>query len=78
MQVRPSPSPARSQATVFPLSGKIIWICEDDPFIPDECLASGMTNYDGSFSIEWTAMVDIVETDFDIYAEFDGGQSVCK
>ena len=55
-----------------PLPGRTVVICEDDPFIPDECLASGTTNHAGRFSIEWTAKAGIVETDFDIYAEFDG------
>lgn len=44
------------------------------PVIPDECLASGTTDRTGKFSIEWTAEAGIVETDFDIYAEFDGDE----
>ena len=55
-----------------PLPGKTILICEDDPFVPDECLASGTTDRTGRFSIEWVAKAGVVETDFDIYAEFDG------
>lgn len=59
----------------FPLSGRTVWICEDDPFIPDECLARATTNNAGEFYAEWTAKAGLVETDFDIYAEFDGDGS---
>ena len=56
----------------YPLPGKIIRVCEDVPLFFDNCLASGATNHDGRFSIDWTAEADIVEADFDIYAKFDG------
>ena len=52
-------------------------ICEDDPFVPDECLASGVTDHAGGYSIIWTAKVATLEVDFDIYADFKsaGGYS---
>ena len=56
------------------LSGRTVLICEDDPIVPDECLASGTTNHAGRFSIEWIAKAGIVEIDFDIYAEFKGNR----
>ena len=55
-----------------PLPGKIIWICEDVPLFFDNCLASGVTDHAGRFSIEWTAGADTSETDLDVYAKFDG------
>ena len=54
------------------LPDRTVWICEDDPFIPDECLAYGMTNRFGEYQIPWTVKAGVVEVDFDIYAEFDG------
>ena len=55
-----------------PVSGATIRICEDDPFIPDECLARGSTSRAGEFAIQWTVKAGWVETEFDIYAKFDG------
>ena len=55
-----------------PLPGRTVWICEDDPFVPDVCLASGTTDYAGTFNIEWEVEAGIVEIDYDIYAKFDG------
>ena len=55
-----------------PLPNRTVWICEDDPFIPDECLAYGTTDHTGRFSIPWVVKAGTVEIDFDIYAEFDG------
>ena len=55
-----------------PLPNRTVWICEDDPFIPDDCLASGTTDHTGRFSIPWVVKAGTVEIDFDIYAEFDG------
>ena len=54
------------------LSDRVVWICEDDPFWPDECFASGITNNAGRFHIEWTVKDSRVETEFEIYAEFNG------
>ena len=56
----------------YALSGRVIHICEDDPFWPDDCLASGTTDGAGRFHIEWTVRDGLVETDFDIYAKFNG------
>ncbi len=56
----------------YALPDRVVWICEDDPFIPDECLAYGITNRFGEYQIQWTAEAGVVEVDFDIYAEFDG------
>ena len=55
-----------------PVSGATVRICEDDPFIPDECLARGSTGHTGMFAIPWTVKAGLVETEFDIYAKFDG------
>lgn len=56
----------------YALSDRTVHICEDDPLWPDDCLASGTTNSAGRFHIEWTVRHGTVETDFDIYAKFDG------
>ena len=59
------------------LSGGTVTICEDDPFVPDKCLASGVTDQSGRYFIVWTAEAAVIEVDFDIYAEFKsaGGYS---
>lgn len=54
------------------LPDRTVYICEDDPLWPDDCLASGTTNSAGRFHIEWTVRDGMVETDFDIYAKFNG------
>ena len=54
-----------------PLSGRTVLICEDDPFIPDECLARTMTDNTGRFRTEWPAQAQAIEIDLDIYAKFD-------
>ena len=54
------------------LPGRTVWICEDDPLWPDDCFARGTTNDAGRFYIEWTVKEGTVETDFDIYAKFNG------
>ena len=54
-----------------PLAGKMIYIQEDD-FGPDEVLASGRTDQNGRFSIQWRAEAATVEIEFDIYAIFEG------
>ena len=59
----------------IPLPGQTVWICEDDPFIPDECLARTTTDNTGRFRTEWTAQAQAVEIDLDIYAEFNGDGS---
>lgn len=56
----------------YAVSGATVWICEDDPFVPDECLAWGTTNHAGGFVIPWVAKAGWVETEFDIYADFKG------
>ena len=56
----------------YALPGRTVLICEDDPFIPDECLASATTGSDGRFGVWWTAEAGTLEIDFDIYAEFRG------
>lgn len=55
-----------------PVSGVTVRICEDDPFIPDECLVRATTGYDGRFSVDWVAEKQAVEIELDIYAKFDG------
>ena len=53
-----------------PLSGSTVTIREDDPLVPDEYLAEGVTDQSGRYFILWTAEAAIREVDFDIYAEF--------
>ena len=55
----------------LPLANKIVYIQEDD-FGPDEVLASGWTDQNGRFSIQWRAEAATVEIEFDIYAIFEG------
>ena len=55
-----------------PLPGRTVLVCEDDPFWFDECLVRGTTDGQGRYHLTWTAEAGIVETDFDIYAEFRG------
>ncbi|MXY60610.1 MAG: hypothetical protein F4Y82_00630 [Cenarchaeum sp. SB0665_bin_23] len=54
------------------LPSRTILICEDDPLWPDECFAIGTTDGAGRFYIGWIVEDSSVETDFDIYAKFDG------
>ncbi len=55
-----------------PLSGRTVWIYEDD-FGPDDPLASGTTDNAGRFSIKWTANAGTVNTGSEeIYAKFFG------
>ena len=54
-----------------PLAGKVVYIQEDD-FGPDEVLAYGWTDRNGRFSIDWRAVAAVVETEFEIYAIFEG------
>lgn len=61
-----------TSTTGSPLPDRTVWICEDDPFVPDDCIARGTTDRSGRFAISWTAEAGTVEIDFDIYAEFDG------
>ena len=58
----------------WPLAGKTVWIQEDDPG-PDEWLAYGRTDQNGRFSINWLVDVATFETEFDIYAIFEGDSS---
>ena len=57
----------------IPLPDRTVWICEDDPFIPDVCLIHGTTNSRGEYHMVWMAEAGIVEVDFDIYAEYNNG-----
>ncbi len=56
----------------LPLEGAVVKIKEDDPLKPDQLLGSGWTGPDGGFAVRWTASPGLVETDFDVYAEFGG------
>ena len=58
----------------WPLAGKTVWIQEDDPG-PDEWLANGRTDQNGRFSINWRVDAATFETEFDIYAIFEGDSS---
>ncbi len=55
----------------YPLQNALVKILEDDPG-PDQRLGSGKTDSNGRFSIPWKVGAGLVETDFDIYAVFDG------
>ena len=55
-----------------PLANEIVYIYEDDPWKPDQLIGYGKTNSNGQFSISWKVTKGLVETDFDIYAHFDG------
>ena len=57
-----------------PLAGKVVYIQEDD-FGPDEVLARGWTDQNGRFSINWRAVAAVFETEFEIYAIFEGDSS---
>ena len=61
----------------YAVNGAIIKIKEAD-FGPDQTLASGYTDSNGRFSITWTAREGSVETDFDIYATFEGSSNYKK
>ena len=54
-----------------PLAGKVVYIQEDD-FGPDEVLAHGWTDQNGRFAINWRAVAGTIETEFEIYAIFEG------
>ena len=47
-------------------------IYEDDPFVPDQRIGTTRTDINGYFAVWWTVEAGLVETDFDIYAVFDG------
>ena len=55
-----------------PLPGALVKVYEDDPFSPDQRLGHGRTDSEGRFSVTWRADAGLIETDFDIYAVFDG------
>lgn len=61
-----------------PLQNALVGIYEDDPLSPDQFLASGRTDSDGRFSIDWHVRAGLLETDFDIYAEFQGNSKYKK
>ena len=54
-----------------PLANRVVYIQESDPG-PDEVLASGRTDQNGRFSIQWHADAATFEVNFDIYAIFKG------
>ena len=54
-----------------PLREATIHIMDDDTARPDDWLASGRTDYNGQFSIVWTANDGKVENELEIYAKFD-------
>ncbi|MYC70485.1 MAG: hypothetical protein F4X17_07220 [Gemmatimonadetes bacterium] len=58
------------------LPGRTVAICEDDPLLPDECLAWVVTDGDGRYYTEWVAEAGVFETDFDIYARFNGDEGL--
>ncbi|MHA7734251.1 hypothetical protein [Nitrosopumilus sp. S6] len=58
-----------------PLRNTLVKIMEDDPLSPDQRLGYGRTDSSGKFSIPWKVSAGVVETDFDVYAVFDGDSS---
>ena len=58
-----------------PLKNALVKILEDDPFSPDQRLGIERTDSNGKFSVTWKVSAGTVETDFDIYAVFDGDSS---
>ena len=55
-----------------PLYNALVKIYEDDPFSPDQRLGRDRTDSEGRFSVMWRAGAGWIETDFDVYAVFDG------
>ena len=65
-------------STGNPIPGKTIKICDRDP-MSDDLLASGATQTDGCFSINWTAKkTDRWDNTAEIYAKFEGDQESKK
>ena len=54
-----------------PLAGRMVYIQEDD-FGLDEVLVYGRTDQNGRFSIDWHVYTATFETEFEIYAIFEG------
>lgn len=61
-----------------PVSNAFVKIMEDDPLSSDQLLSSGRTDSNGRFAISWQASKGLVETDFDIYAVFDGDSNYLR
>jgi hypothetical protein len=57
------------------ISNAFVQIMENDPFKSDQRLSYARTNSNGYFSSTWSVTSGLVETDFDIYAVFDGDSS---
>ena len=55
-----------------PVSNAPVEIKEDDPLIFDQRLGYGTTDSEGRFSITWRVSAGTLETDFDVYAVFEG------
>ena len=53
-----------------PMANQTVKIFEDDPFIPDDLLATTVTDPNGRFSVEWIAEAGLFEREFDLYASF--------
>lgn len=62
----------------YPLTNALVKIMEDDPLSPDQRLGYQRTDSNGEFSITWHVRAGLVETDFDIYAVFDGDSTYDK
>lgn len=58
-----------------PLSGKLVYIKEDDPLKPDQQIGFARTDTNGRFSIPWKIGAGLVEVDFDFYAVYEGDSS---
>ena len=55
-----------------PLADKIVTIGVDDRLLPDQTIASQLTDRNGGFAIAWRADAAMPGDSFDIYAVFDG------
>ncbi len=60
------------------LSGATIHIKEDDPAWRDEFLATTTTDSQGRYSVTWRASAATFETDFDVYAVFEGSSDYLR
>ena len=54
------------------ISNAFVQIMENDPFSPDQRLAYDRTDSNGKFKATWKVTAGLLETDFDVYAVFDG------
>ena len=61
-----------------PLAGKTVYIQEDNFLWSDDVLASGRTDQNGRFSIDWHVRENLIEVELEIYAIFEGDRNYEK